>query len=93
MTALLWAGAASKTLKVKVMCPHGNSLRLNLKVPGFACAQSGRVHEHMGMPVEISESTPGVMVAADGSEISLPSPLLCQHHRMDEGRTREGRRF
>jgi len=29
------------------------------------------VHEHMGVPVEISENTPGVMIAADGSEVSL----------------------
>lgn len=29
------------------------------------------VHDHMGVPVEISENTPGVMIAADGSEVSL----------------------
>jgi hypothetical protein len=29
----------------------------------------GRVH--MGVPVEISEGTPGVMVSADGNEVSL----------------------
>ena len=29
------------------------------------------VHEHMGVPVEISENTPGVMIAADGSKVSL----------------------
>jgi len=26
---------------------------------------------HMGVPVEIAEGTPGVMVNADGTEISL----------------------
>ena len=26
---------------------------------------------HMGVPIEISEGTPGVMVAADGAEVSL----------------------
>jgi len=26
---------------------------------------------HMGVPIEVSDGTPGVMVAADGSEISL----------------------
>ena len=26
---------------------------------------------HMGVPIEVSASTPGVIVAADGSEISL----------------------
>lgn len=29
------------------------------------------VHEHMGVPVEISESTPGVMIALDGTETTL----------------------
>ncbi|MDQ0610960.1 hypothetical protein QFZ83_005131 [Variovorax sp. W1I1] len=29
------------------------------------------VRVHMGVPVEISENTPGVMIAADGSEVSL----------------------
>lgn len=28
-------------------------------------------HTHMGVPIEISSSTPGVMVAADGTEIML----------------------
>ncbi|HWT21684.1 MAG TPA: hypothetical protein VN280_22510 [Variovorax sp.] len=28
---------------------------------------------HMGVPIEISEGTPGVMVAADGTEVSLVS--------------------
>ena len=26
---------------------------------------------HMGVPIEISEGTPGVMVTADGAEVSL----------------------
>ncbi|BEP34368.1 hypothetical protein GmRootV59_13420 [Variovorax sp. V59] len=26
---------------------------------------------HMGVPIEISEGTPGVMVSADGTELSL----------------------
>lgn len=30
-------------------------------------------NEHMGVPVEISEGTPGVMVNADGTEVSLIS--------------------
>ena len=29
----------------------------------------GRVH--MGVPIEIAEGTPGVMVSADGTEVSL----------------------
>lgn len=29
------------------------------------------INEHMGIPVEVAEGTPGVMVAADGSEVSL----------------------
>ena len=29
------------------------------------------VAEHMGVPVEVSDSTPGVMVASDGSEVTL----------------------
>ncbi|WP_233101539.1 hypothetical protein [Variovorax sp. IB41] len=33
---------------------------------------SVNVNEHMGVPVELDESTPGVMVAADGSELTLP---------------------
>lgn len=28
---------------------------------------------HMGVPVEVTEGTPGVMVAADGAEVSLSS--------------------
>ena len=28
---------------------------------------------HMGVPIELSENTPGVMVAADGSEVALSS--------------------
>ncbi|MET3393554.1 hypothetical protein [Variovorax atrisoli] len=27
--------------------------------------------KHMGVPIEIAESTPGVMVAADGTEVAL----------------------
>ncbi|AVQ81631.1 hypothetical protein [Variovorax sp. PMC12] len=29
------------------------------------------VSEHMGVPVEVVEGSPGVMVAADGTEVSL----------------------
>ncbi|MDP9922932.1 hypothetical protein J2W25_001953 [Variovorax boronicumulans] len=29
---------------------------------------------HMGVPIEISDITPNVMVAADGAEVSLVSP-------------------
>lgn len=29
------------------------------------------VAEHMGVPVEVAGNTPGVMVAADGTEVSL----------------------
>ncbi|KQX93888.1 hypothetical protein [Variovorax sp. Root473] len=29
---------------------------------------------HMGVPIEIDEASPGVMIAADGAEISLVSP-------------------
>ncbi|MNR12427.1 hypothetical protein D3C85_1287810 [compost metagenome] len=29
--------------------------------------------EHMGVRVEVSDSTPGVMIAADGTEVSLVS--------------------
>jgi hypothetical protein len=34
--ALLSAGTTSKKLKLKVRCPHGELLRLNLEVPGYA---------------------------------------------------------
>jgi hypothetical protein len=27
--------------------------------------------KHMGVPIEIDEASPGVMVAADGTEVSL----------------------
>jgi hypothetical protein len=27
--------------------------------------------KHMGVPIEIAENTPGVMVAADGTEVAL----------------------
>lgn len=27
--------------------------------------------KHMGVPIEVAESTPGMMVAADGTEVSL----------------------
>jgi hypothetical protein len=30
--------------------------------------------KHMGVPIEIDEASPGVMVAADGAEVSLVSP-------------------
>jgi len=29
------------------------------------------VADHMGVPVEVADNTPGVMIAADGSELSL----------------------
>ncbi|WP_256220288.1 MULTISPECIES: hypothetical protein [unclassified Variovorax] len=29
------------------------------------------VTEHMGVPVEVAEGTPGVMVAVDGAKVSL----------------------
>jgi hypothetical protein len=29
--------------------------------------------EHMGVRIEVSDSTPGVMIAADGTEVSLVS--------------------
>lgn len=29
---------------------------------------------HMGVPIEIDEASPGVMVAADGAQVSLVSP-------------------
>lgn len=29
------------------------------------------ISEHMGVPVEVAEGTPGVMVAADGTEVTL----------------------
>jgi hypothetical protein len=46
---------------------YGNCLKLS-SVPG---AQDLGVEKHMGVPIEVSESTPGVMVAADGSEVAL----------------------
>jgi hypothetical protein len=36
LTALLSAGAAAKGLKVKMVCPHGELLRLILEVPAYA---------------------------------------------------------
>ncbi|WP_196232588.1 hypothetical protein [Variovorax paradoxus] len=57
---------------------HGQTIRSALGVLVFARVPRFVVHHlntacrvHMGVPVDISEGTPGVMVAADGTEVSL----------------------
>lgn len=65
-----WKANNNAYPKKFILTPHQHHAYAESRRAGIGGAKTN-IAEHMGVPVEVSDSTPGVMVASDGSEVTL----------------------
>jgi hypothetical protein len=65
-----WKANGNAYPKKFILTPEQHKGYVDSRRAGIGGAAAD-VTEHMGVPVEVAEGTPGVMVAADGAEVSL----------------------
>lgn len=65
-----WKANDNAYPKKFILTPEQHSGYVDARRAGIG-GPKANVAEHMGVPIEVSDSTPGVMVALDGSEVTL----------------------
>lgn len=65
-----WKANDNAYPKKFILTPDQHHAYAESRRAGIGGAKSN-VNEHMGVPVEVSDGTPGVMVAANGTEVTL----------------------